>query len=316
VGRGLPAGSRPAAGAIARRKRSGACKGIHAIVYALFDEHERLDRAAMARQVAICLAAGAHGMAALGLASEVAKLSLVERLALMQWVAEDVGGRVPLAFTIYGASVAEQVTQIRQAEALGADWLVLQPPLVGGYSSDEYLRFFGRTIAATHLPVAIQNAPAYLGRGISSEDFKNLRCQFANLVAVKAEGPASEIHALVESGTGLDILSGRGGLEIIDNLRAGCVGLILAPDMIDRAVSIYESFAAGREAEACSVYREILPGIVFVMQSLESLACYGKRLFGRRAGIAIFDRAPALQPSPFGLAIVERLAAELGSLYV
>ncbi len=124
------------------------------------------------------------------------------------------------------------------------------------------------------------------------------------------------MRALIECETGLDILNGRGGLELIDNLRAGCVGLILATDMIDRAVSIYESFAAGREAEACSAYREILPGIVFVMQSLESLACYGKRLFGRRAAIPIFDRAPSLQPSAFGLAIVDRLAAELGPLRV
>jgi dihydrodipicolinate synthase/N-acetylneuraminate lyase len=31
--------------------------GIHAIVYALFDENERLDRAAMRRQVQACLAA-------------------------------------------------------------------------------------------------------------------------------------------------------------------------------------------------------------------------------------------------------------------
>ena len=44
--------------------------GIHAILYALFDEAERLDRDAMRRQVGICLAAGVHGMAALGLATE------------------------------------------------------------------------------------------------------------------------------------------------------------------------------------------------------------------------------------------------------
>jgi 2-keto-3-deoxy-L-arabinonate dehydratase len=294
---------------------AGARKGIHAIVYALFDEREQLDRDAMRHQVAICLAAGAHGIAALGLASEVGKLTLSERLAMMQWVAEDVDGQVPLAFTIAGASFGEQIAQIRQAEALAADWLVLQPPLAGTYGAEEYLRFFERVLAATELPVAVQNAPAYLGRGLSAADFKTLRAHHANLVAIKAEGPAIEIRALIESGTGLDILNGRGGLELVDNLRAGCVGMILAPEVIDRSVAIYELFAAGRDQEADAVYREILPGIVFIMQSLETLVCYGKRLFARRAGMTIFDRAPALQPNAFGLAIVERLATELGPLH-
>ena len=81
--------------------------GIHAIVYALFDGEERLNRTAMRRQVELCLGSGAHGMAALGLATEVAKLTEAERRTVMDWVAEDTRARVPLAFTIFGASVAE-----------------------------------------------------------------------------------------------------------------------------------------------------------------------------------------------------------------
>ncbi|RUY36565.1 dihydrodipicolinate synthase family protein, partial [Mesorhizobium sp. M7A.F.Ca.US.001.04.1.1] len=57
--------------------------GIHAILYALFDANEQLDRAAMRRQVEICLATGVHGMAALGLATEVAKLTEAERRTIM-----------------------------------------------------------------------------------------------------------------------------------------------------------------------------------------------------------------------------------------
>src|SRR4051812_40426141 len=66
--------------------------GTHAILYALFDENERLGRAAMRRQVEICLATGVHGMAALGLATEVAKLTEAERRTIMDWTAEDTAG--------------------------------------------------------------------------------------------------------------------------------------------------------------------------------------------------------------------------------
>jgi 4-hydroxy-tetrahydrodipicolinate synthase len=287
--------------------------GIHAIVYALFDAQERLDREAMRRQVEICLGLGVHGMAALGLATEVSKLGVAERRMVMDWVAEDTGARVPLAFTIFGSSVAEQVEQVRAAESVGADWVILQPPMVGSFGAAEYIRFFGRVAEATTLPVAIQNAPAYMGRGLSSEDIRELVAQHPNICLVKGEGSVVEIRHLIEATGGhLPVMNGRGGLELIDNFRAGCAGMILAPDMIDYAIMAHDRFTAGDEHGAEMAYREALPAIVFIMQSLESLICYGKRLFGARAGIAIHDRAPALRPSAFGLDLVQRHAARLG----
>jgi 2-keto-3-deoxy-L-arabinonate dehydratase len=287
--------------------------GIHAILYALFDSQERLDRGAMRRQAEICLSLGVHGMAALGLATEVSKLTLTERRMVMEWVAEDTGGQAPLAFTIFGSSVEEQVEQVRAAEQARADWVILQPPMVGSFGAGEYIRFFGRVAGATSLPVAIQNAPAYMGRGLSVEDIQTLVAQHPNIRVVKGEGPAVDIRHLIEVTEGrLPVLNGRGGIELVDNLRAGCAGLILAPDTIDYALRAHASFVAGDEDGAEAAYREMLPAAVFIMQSIESLICYGKRLFGARAGIEIHDRAPAMRPTEFGIGLVERHAARLG----
>lgn len=290
-----------------------AISGIHAILYALFDADERLDRQAMRRQVETCLDLGVHGIAALGLATEVSKLTLVERRAVMEWTSEDVAGRKPLAFTIYGASVGEQIEQVRAAEDAKADWVILQPPMAGSFVAAEYIRFFGRVAAATNLPVAIQNAPAYMGRGLSAEDIRELTRRHPNINLIKGEGSVVEIERLIAVTEGrLPILNGRGGLELIDNFRAGCIGMILAPDTIDHALRAYNRYRAGDEAGAEAAYREVLPAITFIMQSIETLICYGKRIFGARAGIAIHDRGPALRPTEFGLKLVERYARELG----
>lgn len=287
--------------------------GIHAIAFALFDAQERLDRAAMKRQTEICLGLGVHGMAALGLATEVSKLSLAERRTVIDWVAEDVAGKVPLAFTMFGGSVAEQVEQVKAAEAAKADWVILQPPMVGSFGAAEYIRFFGRIAEATSLPVAIQNAPTYMGRGLSSEDIRELVRQHPNICLIKGEGPATDIQQLISVTEGrLPVMNGRGGLELADNLRAGCVGLLLAPDTIDYALRAYNRFLAGDAEGAEEAYREVLPAIVFIMQSIESLLCYGKRIFGARAGIEIHDRSPAQRPSAFGLELVKRYAEQLG----
>jgi len=288
--------------------------GIHAIAFALFDAEERLDRAAMKRQTEICIASGVDGIAALGLATEVSKLRESERRDIMDWMAEDVAGRKPLAFTIYGNSVAEQVALIRHAESVKADWVILQPPNVGSYAGIEYIRFFGRIADQTTLPVAIQNAPAYMGRGLNATEIRDLVTQHPNVKLLKGEGSVIDIKAVIDATEGrLPVLNGRGGLELTDNYRAGCVGMILAPDTIDKQVAIWRAMKERREADAERLYEEALPSILFIMQSIESLICYGKRIFGARAGITIHDRGPALRPTPLGLELVAQHAKRLGA---
>ena len=91
-------------------------RGVHAIVFAFFDDSEALSRQAMRRQAELCLSAGVAGVAALGLATEVAKLSFAERCRVIDWTAEDVNRRAALGFTISGQSVAEQVALLRFSE--------------------------------------------------------------------------------------------------------------------------------------------------------------------------------------------------------
>jgi 4-hydroxy-tetrahydrodipicolinate synthase len=288
-------------------------RGVHAILYALFDGAERIDPAAMRRQVEVCLDAGVAGIAALGLATEVAKLSFIERGAVMDLVGDAVGGRVPLGFTITGGSVAEQVACLAQAEAAGADWLILQPPAVGAYAADVYLDFFARVMAGTALPVAIQNAPAYLGRGLSDADIARLRARAPNFTLIKAESSAADCARLIAlAGPDLAVFNGRGGEEMVDCLDAGCAGFLLAPDLVDYGVQVMRLWDAGDRAGALALHQATLPAIGHVMRSIEHLVCHGKRLFAARARFDVHDRAPALHPDPADLAETRQLAADLG----
>jgi 4-hydroxy-tetrahydrodipicolinate synthase len=80
------------------------------------------------------------------------------------------------------------------------------------------------------------------------------------------------------AGERLAVLNGRGGLELIENLEAGCAGMIVAPDTADHQQRVFELLRTGREEEARALYARILPAIVFAMQSLDTLVCYGKRI--------------------------------------
>lgn len=290
--------------------------GAYAILYAFFDADGRLDRTAMRRQVEASLAAGAHGIAALGLATEVAKLTADERSAIMDWVTADVGGRVPVAFTIFGATPDEQIREAKRARNAGANWLVHQPPPKDRIAPEGLVDFFAEVIGASGLPAGIQNAPAYLGIGLDVEGLAVLVRRVPSFRVLKGEGPAVELaETIAQLPSGFPVFNGRGGLEIIDNLHAGCAGVIVAPDVVDLLAGAIDMYRRGRMDEAETLYERALPAIVFVMQSLDTLITYGKRLTALRAGIGpVYDRAPFLKPTSFGLAVTERLARNLGPL--
>lgn len=282
--------------------------GIYPILYAFFQADGKLDREAMSAQAEACVEMGAHGVAALGLATEVSKLSEVERHDVMAWLAEDISGRLPIAITVFGATPEEQIGYVRAAAELGAAWVILQPPQNEPLDEPELIRFFGKVMEASPIPVAIQNAPQYLGVGLSDEGLFTLCRNHANFTLLKGEGSALQIAETIRAVDGaLSVFNGRGGLELTDNLRAGCKGMIPAPECADVQVQIYEHMRRGEEEAAEELYAGILPLITFLMQSVDQFLCYGKRLTARRLGIdQVFDREPCQRPTELGLSILAR----------
>ena len=292
--------------------------GIYPILYAFFDRDGRPERSPIAAQVEAALRHGAHGVAILGIATETGKLNIRERRRVLEWTAEALARRLPLAVTIAEPSVPGQIGFARVAKEAGADWVILQPPPVAGLAEIEYLRFFGAVADGTDLPVAIQNAAQFLGIGLSNAGLKTLNRNHPNVCLLKGEAPAHVIERLIADTDGaFRVFNGRGGLELPDNLRGGCVGMIPAPECFDVQVRIYELMRTGQaqdEAEAERLYREILPLIAFMMSSIDTFLCYGKRITARRLGIVeVHDRAPCQRPTEFGLRMADRLTRSLGA---
>lgn len=293
--------------------------GIYPILYAFFDAHGAPLREPLVAQVEAAVRHGAHGVAILGLATETNKLDVGERRRMLEWTAEALHGRLPLAVTVAEPSVHGQIAFAHAAREAGADWVILQPPAAATMGERELLRFFGAVADATDLPVALQNAAQFLGVGVSNAGLATLNKQHPNVCLLKGEAPAHVIERVVADTEGVyRVFNGRGGMELPECLRAGCAGMIPAPECFDVQVRIYEAMRRGTaegEAEAERWYREILPLIVFMMASIDTFVCYGKRIVAQRLRIdEVFDRAPAQRPTEFGLLMAQRLAANLPPL--
>ncbi|MDO8360636.1 MAG: dihydrodipicolinate synthase family protein [Devosia sp.] len=289
--------------------------GTYPMLYAFFDAAGRLRRDAVSRQVSAALASGASGIAVLGLGTEVAKLGRDERRQLVEWTLADVAGRRPVAVTVADGNIPDMIESARFARAAGAAWLILQPPRPPASGAD-LIAFFGAVADSVDCPVGIQNAPEFLGIGLSPADLLALNAAHPNVTVVKAESTALTVAGVIEQLRGrMKVFNGRAGFELLDNLRAGVDGMIPGTETIDLQVGIERAMRAGDEGLAADLYRKVLPVIAFAMQGLGTFLLYGKLIAAERLGIAPSEnRIPSDTATPTGLAWAKRFAAELGPL--
>ncbi|WP_336598164.1 dihydrodipicolinate synthase family protein [Paraburkholderia bengalensis] len=291
-------------------------RGMWPVLYAYFDANNALDRQAIHTQIDRTIEAGASGIVILGLATEVNRLSLDEQQRFIAWTNTHIAQRVPLAVTVTGDTADAQFALADYAVAHGASALILQPPSMRDRPESFYFDFFADIMRRVIVPVGIQNAPEYLGVGLSVQSLVALAAQCPSFQWLKGEGPATLIHSTIarlrEQPSHLPVFNGRGGQELIDNLRAGCAGMIVAPDTFDWQAAIHQAFVDGHSEQAQALYERILPSIVFVMQSLDGLTCYGKRIAAWRMGFDVaHDRG--MKPTAFGLECARRFANALGA---
>ena len=289
--------------------------GTYPMLYAFFGADGAVLREPVTVQIEAAIRAGAEGVAVLGLATEVGKLGRAEQRQLVEWVAQDLRGRLPFAVTVADGNVPDMIQSAQFAERAGAAWLILQPPRPP-ITGPQLNRFFADVARAVSIPVAIQNAPEFLGIGLSPAELLALHEAQPNICVVKAESTAVGVARLIDVvGGRMTVFNGRAGLELTDNYRAGCKGMIPGIETIDLQAAIGQAMVAGDEARAEALYRRVLPAVTFVMQGLPHLLLYGKLIAAHRLGLAPCHlRNPSDQPTPQGLAWARRLADDLGPL--
>jgi dihydrodipicolinate synthase/N-acetylneuraminate lyase len=193
-----------------------------------------------------------------------------------------------------------------------ADPSTPRPPING----QQLIQFFTEVAAAVDLPVAIQNAPEFLKVGLTTAELLALNERQPNVCIVKAEAPALAVASLVDAvGNKMAVFNGRAGLELTDNYRAGCNGMVPGIETIDLQVKIEKAMAAHDEDRAEELYRQLLPCVTFVMQGLPHLVLYAKIIAAHRLGLAQSSlRNPSDRPTAQGLTWSARLASVLGPL--
>jgi len=258
---------------------------------------------------------GLPGFTMFGLASEFYKLSDADRETLIEaaFEARALDQTVIVSVTAHSHEVA--VKQARRAEEAGSEALMLLPPFFLGPSEDDIRRHVLEVAGAISLPLMVQYAPAQTGVKMTAESFLELNSEASNVRYVKVESAPSGplISAITEGSSGaINCLVGHGGLQLLDGLKRGAVGVQPASGVADYYPRILKAFDEGDLEAAYALHADVLPLINLLMQAIEPLNRMEKIIL-RRRGIIAHDycRAASYEPEAPMLAELDRFVGRI-----
>jgi dihydrodipicolinate synthase/N-acetylneuraminate lyase len=230
--------------------------GILPIVYTPFDAESAIDEEDLRRLINYLLDAGAHGLAAVGGASECHKLSLEERKWLAETVIGETNGRAPVIVGISATNTTDTVQLARHAERAGGAAVFVTPPLFGKVDWPALHTHYGALSRAISIPIMVQDAEI----SVAPDDVARLAEEFPNITYVKEEAPdsghrISRLRTLL--GDRMRILSG--GSYLLDDLARGAIGAIPGSVGVADLAQAYICYRRGDLRTARAAYDHFLP---------------------------------------------------------
>ncbi len=241
-------------------------RGMMPILPTAIQESGELDEVSQRRLVQYCLKCGAVAIGHLGGASEFHKVTDVDRRRLIEIVIDEVGGRVPVFIGATAPATRTAVNYALEAEALGADMLMVGMPYVDTPTRDELFEYYRAISDAVSLPIIVQDTPA--SDPILSVDLIcRMYDELEQIHYVKVEGQdfLTKSWSLMErTGGKMGVIGGAGGRHMIHLLRIGVTSFMTGTEALDLHAAVVKAYLDGDEEQSAQLYYErLLPYFMF-----------------------------------------------------
>jgi len=273
--------------------------GVLPVFQTPYHDDESIDFATLEREIDWLFEQGADGVV-MAMVSETLRLTDAERRQVAEFVCQKVGERGTVVISVGAESSYAACEHARHAAAAGATALMAIPPVSVGVGEDALRRYYERILAASALPLVVQDASGYVGRPMSIQFQANLLKDFPDRVLFKPEatpiGP--RLSALRDATKGrARVLEGSGGIALLDNFRRGVVGTMPGAEIIEGIVALWRALKAGDDRRA---YELSLPisSLVAVQNSLDAFLAVEKHLLVKQG---VFRNAVIRGPTGYTL---------------
>ena len=235
--------------------------GVFPAVTTKFTANDALDFETFDLNIEAQLEAGVDGIVLGGSLGEASVLSEEEKFALLSHTLSFVNGKVPVVLNISESTTKKAIEVAIKAEHLGANGLMLLPPMRYYASQDETVAFFSAVAESTRLPIMIYNNPVDYKIEVTLDMFETLS-KYDNIQAIKeSTRDVSNVTRLINRfGDRFKILTGVDPLAM-ESLVMGAHGWVagLVDAFPKETVAIFRLVKQNRIAEALTIYRWFLP---------------------------------------------------------
>ena len=257
--------------------------GVLPVLQLPYHTDESIDWATLASEIDWAYENGAHGIVA-AMVTEILRLTDAERDELTHRLVEFNAGRGPVVMSVGDESTVQAVRHVRHATAAGVDALMAIPPTATRALLSEKIRYYEAIIAATDLPVIVQDASGYVGEPLPVGTQADLHRRFGERVLFKPEaqplGPnLSRLRD--EGGEGLRVFEGSGGIALLDSHQRGICGTMPGTEIVWAIRAEWDALEAGDIRRATELQGLIAP-LIFLQQGLDGFLSVEKALLHRQ----------------------------------
>lgn len=256
---------------------------------------------------------GIDGLVPVGTTGESPTLSTEEHLEVIRAVIANARGRVPVIAGTGSNSTNEAVSLTKQADAAGADAMLIVAPYYNKPSQEGLFRHFAALADATDKPIILYSIPGRCGVEIGVPVVERLRAKYPHVRWIKeAGGSVDRVDQLKQAlGSDITVLSGDDSLTL-PFMAVGAEGVIsVVSNLYVREVGQLVRLALANDfAKAAKLHRKLYP--MFKAMFIEPNPVPVKAALVR-AGIIASDevRAPLCGMTATSAQILEKTLATL-----
>lgn len=235
--------------------------GVYPALLTPFTQNEEVDLDMFAKNLQVQAAAGVSGVIIAGTLGEASTLTADEKFNLLALAKKTLPADIPVILNIAEQTTAVATSFAKKAESLGADGLMLLPPMRYKASDREVVTYFQTVANASSLPILIYNNPIDYAVHVTLEMFAQLEA-YPTIQAVKeSTRDLTNITRMINRfGERFKILGGVDTIALESQLvgaHGSVAGLV---DAFPReTVAIFNLAKAGRLQEALKIYRWFMP---------------------------------------------------------
>jgi len=241
-------------------------QGIYPALCTVCNDNGEIDEESQRRLIKFCIEKGVDGLAVSIFGGEFYKFSDKDRKRLIKIAVDETNGEVPVLFGASHFSTSPAIELGKYAEDIGADGLIVTPPLFDTVRASLTLEKHYEALAnAVEIPIIIQDAEesthVHMCSTFIAKLFKDKRIRYVKIEGRHSLTKIQEILELTERK--MIIFGGMAGKQLLEEFSLGAKGNIPGCAIPELTVKPYEEYKKGNVEKAKEVFAKYRPYLEF-----------------------------------------------------